>query len=255
MKEFEAITGPGNNARGQLSQLLRGLHKAVTEHIGVLNECYSTVTSLRRIRFWNIRNCSTTLEFWLPSASVVNTETAGELYESAKWFISQLRFDALIEAVEHSVAERGGRIGLVMVILLALLIKRKAIKRHLLTNNRHIGNVGHDRTAFTLMALINSALLAPPGVLGFSLAALLLMEGNSFYAALSNGFTAAAFIMFLLALIRNVARKQGLGESHFHWNANSLRVIRRELPRLYGLCNSCGCYYHVNKLNAGRGAI
>lgn len=231
LEEFEAITGQGNNARGQLSQLLRGLHKAVTEHIGVLNEYYSTVTSLQD-QVLEYQKLLQQRLFWLPSASVVNTETAGELYESAKWFISQLRFDALIEAVEHSVAERGGRIGLVMVILLALLIKRKAIKRHLLTNNRHIGNVGHDRTAFTLMALINSALLALPGVLGFSLAVLLLMEGNSFYAALSNGFTAAAFIMFLLALIRNVARKQGLGESHFHWNANSLRVIRRELPLL-----------------------
>ncbi len=66
----------------------------------------------------------------------------------------------------------------------------------------------------------------------FSLAALVLMEGNAFFAALSKGFTAAAFIMFLLAFIRNVARKQGLGESHFHWNPNSLLVIRREIPLL-----------------------
>ncbi|WP_254774159.1 hypothetical protein [Marinobacter sp. AC-23] len=66
----------------------------------------------------------------------------------------------------------------------------------------------------------------------FSLAALVLMEGNAFFAALSKGFTAAAFIMFLLAFVRNVARKKGLGESHFHWNPNSLLVIRREIPLL-----------------------
>jgi len=130
------------------------------------------------------------------------------------------------------VSERGERTGLVALLLIVLLIKRKAVVNNLLANSRYVGNVGEDRTAFTLKALINSFLLALPGVLVFSLAALVLMEGNAFFAALSKGFTAAAFIMFLLAFIRNVARKQGLGESHFHWNPNSLLVIRREIPLL-----------------------
>jgi len=138
----------------------------------------------------------------------------------------------LREAVTRSVSERGERTGLVALLLIVLLIKRKAVVNNLLANSRYVGNVGEDRTAFTLKALINSFLLALPGVLVFSLAALVLMEGNAFFAALSKGFTAAAFIMFLLAFIRNVARKQGLGESHFHWNPNSLLVIRREIPLL-----------------------
>jgi potassium efflux system protein len=235
LEEFEAIAEPGDDARDQLrsrrSQLLRGLHKAVTEHIDVLNEYYSTVTALQD----QVQEYQKLLQqrlFWLPSAAVVSAETAGGLYESAKWFISQLRFDALNDALTRSVIERGVRTGLVALLLIVLVIRRKAIKNNLLGNSRHIGNVGHDRTAFTLQALINSILLALPGVLGFSLAALVLMEGNAFYSALSKGFTAAAFIMFLLAFIRNVARKQGLGESHFHWNTNTLLVIRRELPLL-----------------------
>jgi len=235
LEEFEAIAEPGDDARGQLrsrrSQMLRELHKAVTEHINVLNEYYSTVTALQD----QVQEYQKLLQqrlFWLPSAAAVSAETAGELYESARWFISQLRFDALSEAITRSVSERGIRTGLVALLLIVLLLKRKAIKNNLLDNSRHIGNVGHDRTAFTLQALINSVLLALPGVLAFSLTALVLMDGNAFYSALSKGFTAAAFVIFLLAFIRNVARKQGLGESHFHWNTNSLLVIRRELPFL-----------------------
>lgn len=235
LEEFEAIAGPDGDARSQLrsrrSELLRALHKAVTEHIDVLNEYYSTVTALQD----QVQDYQKLLKqrlFWLPSAAVVNAETAGGLYQSAKWFVSQLRFDALREAVTRSVSERGERTGLVALLLLVLLIKRKAVVNNLLANSRYVGNVGEDRTAFTLKALINSFLLALPGVLVFSLAALVLMEGNAFFAALSKGFTAAAFIMFLLAFIRNVARKQGLGESHFHWNPNSLLVIRREIPLL-----------------------
>ncbi|WP_100639584.1 mechanosensitive ion channel domain-containing protein [Marinobacter salexigens] len=235
LEEFEAIADPGDDARGQLqsrrSRLLRELHKAVTEHIDVLNEYYSTVTTLQD----QVKEYQELLQqrlFWLPSAAVVSADTAGELYQSAKWFISQLRLDALSDAITRSVGERGIRIGLVALALIILLVKRRAIMTNLLDNSRHIGNVGHDRTAFTLQALSNSVLLALPGVLLFSLAALVLMEGNAFYAALSKGFTAAAFIMFLLAFVRNVARKNGLGESHFHWNANTLLAIRRELPVL-----------------------
>ncbi len=235
LEEFEAIAGPGTDARGQLrsrrSDLLRALHSAVTEHIVVLNEYYSTVSALHD----QVQDYQKLLQqrlFWLPSATIVNSETVGELYESGKWFISQLRFKALSEAITRSVNERGGRIALVALLLIVLLIKRKAIINDIVVHSRHIGNVGHDRTTFTLRALIDSALLALPGIFVFSLAALLVMEGNAFFSALSKGFTAAAFIMFLLSFIRNVAREQGLGEIHFHWNTNSLQVIRRELPVL-----------------------
>lgn len=235
LEEFEAIAAPGNDARRQLrsrrSELLRALHHAVTEHIQVLNDYYSTVTALQD----QVQEYQTLLQqrlFWLPSAVAVNADTAGELYESAKWFVSQLRFDPLSEAVTQSIHQRGGRAALIAVCLVVLLIKRKAIKNNLLANGRHIGNVAHDRIGFTLRALTNSILLALPGVLAFSLVALMLMEGNAFYSALSKGFIAAGFVMFLLALIRGVARKQGLGESHFHWNTNTLLVIRRELPVL-----------------------
>ena len=235
LEEFEAIAEPDDGARSQLlshrSELLRNLHKAVTEHIDALNEYYNTVTALQD----QVQDYQELLQqrlFWLPSAVVVNAETAGGLYQSAKWFISQLRFDALSNAITRSVSERGERTGLVALLLIVLVIKRKKILNNLLANSRPIGNVGQDRTAFTLHALMNSFLLALPGVLVFSLAALVLMEGNAFFAALSKGFTAAAFIMFLLAFVRNVARKKGLGESHFHWNPNSLLVIRREIPLL-----------------------
>ena len=232
LEEFEAITDPGEDARSQLrslrSTLLRELHKAVTEHINVLNEYFNTVTALQD----QVENYQTLLKqrlFWLPSAEIISTDTTEQLIESVQWLASQLRYEDLRFAVSHSAKERGGRIALVTSFLLVLLIKRKKIKANLHANQQYIGHVGMDRTAFTLQALVNSVLLALPGVLSFSLAALMLMEGNAFFEALSKGFTAAAFIMFLLALIRNVAVKDGLGEKHFHWNPGSLHAIRREL--------------------------
>ncbi|MFV8571273.1 mechanosensitive ion channel domain-containing protein [Marinobacter sp. SBS5] len=232
LEEFEAITDPGEDTRSQLRRhratLLRELHKAVTEHINVLNEYFNTVNALQD----QVQKYQTLLQqrlFWLPSAEIINAYTAEELVESSHWLLSQLRIDAFRDAVARSARERGGSAALVATLLIILLIKRKTIKRNLEANSRYIGNVGQDRSAFTLLALVNSILLALPGVLAFSLASLLLMEGNAFFEALAKGLTAAAFIMFLLASIRSVASKQGLGEKHFHWNPESLRVIRREL--------------------------
>jgi len=80
LEEFEAIAEPDGDARSQLrsrrSELLRELHKAVTEHIDVLNEYYSTVTALQD----QVQDYQKLLKqrlFWLPSAAVVNAETAG----------------------------------------------------------------------------------------------------------------------------------------------------------------------------------
>jgi len=235
LEEFEAITGPGDDVRGQLrsrrSDLLRALHKSVTEHIDVLNDYYGTVTALQD----QVLDYQTLLQqrlFWLPSASRVGAETFGELYQAIQWLHSELKYAPLKEAVSTSLAERAGRIGLIVLLLLGLLVKRHAITENLAANRQFIGNVGHDSTTSTLLALMNSVLLTLPGVLAFSLAALVLMEGNAFFSALSKSFTAAAFIMFLLAFTRNVARQQGLGESHFHWNASSLQAIRQALPIL-----------------------
>ncbi|WP_228301036.1 mechanosensitive ion channel domain-containing protein [Marinobacter lipolyticus] len=235
LEEFEAVIDPGDDARDQLRQqraeLIRALHKAVTEHIQVLNEYYSTVSALQD----RVIAYQTLLQqrlFWLPSAPSVGVGTLAELFKAVAWFASQLRLDPLREAITESVSERGGRIAFLITVLALLVIKRRRIKTNLAANNRYVGNVGRDRIAYTLFAFANSLMLALPGVLIFAVAALLLMEGNDFYAALSKGFTAAALVTLLLAFILKVARREGLGETHFHWHIDSLRAIRRELPIL-----------------------
>lgn len=235
LEEFEAIIDPGDDARDQLrsqrASLIRQLHKTVTEHIQVLNDYYSTVSALKdRVEAYQILLHQRL--FWLPSAPVVGATTLTELVNAVTWFAGQLRVDPLSDAINKSVKERGGRTVILVALLALLLIKRRTIKRNLDVNGQYVGNVGHDRIEFTLYAFANSVLLALPGVLVFAVGALLLMEGNDFYAALSKGLATAALVTLLLAFIKNVARRGGLGDAHFHWHIDSLRAIRRELPFL-----------------------
>lgn len=235
LEEFEAVIDPGDDARDQLrsqrASLIRQLHKAVTEHIQVLNEYYSTVSALKdRVEAYQVLLQQRL--FWLPSAPVVGVDTLTELIKAATWFARQLRLEPLSDAIAKSVQERGGPIAFLITLLALLVIKRRAVKRNLEANNQYVGNVGHDRIDFTLYAFANSVLLALPGVLVFAVAALLLMEGNDFYSALSKGLATAALVTLLLAFIQNVARRGGLGDAHFYWHIDSLRAIRRELPFL-----------------------
>ncbi|MBE0486246.1 mechanosensitive ion channel domain-containing protein, partial [Marinobacter sp.] len=235
LEEFEAIIDPGDDARDQLRSqravLIRQLHKAVTEHIQALNEYFNTVSALKeRVEAYKLLLQQRL--FWLPSAPVAGADTLTELVTAAAWLAGQLRLDSLNSAITESVKKRGGAVAVLMALLALLLTKRRAIKRNLRANNQYVGNVGHDRIKHTLYAFANSVLLALPGVLVFAIAALLLREGNDFFSALANGLTIAAVVILLLAVIHNVAREGGLGDTHFHWHIDSLRALRRELPFL-----------------------
>lgn len=235
LEEFEAIVDPGDDARDQLrfhrASLIRQLHSTVTEHIEILNDYYSTVSALQE----QMEAYQVLLQqrlFWLPSASVAGLETLTELVDASAWFARQFGLDPLSDAIGRSAQQRGAAIGILIILLVMLLIKRRALKRNLKANSQYVGNVGHDRIEHTLYALANSALLALPGVLVLAIAALLLMEGDAFFSALSEGLAAAALVTLLLAFIHNMARQDGLGEAHFRWHIDSLRSLRRELPFL-----------------------
>ncbi len=235
LEEFEAVIDPGDDARDQLrsqrASLIRQLHKAVTEHIQALNEYYNTVSALQE----RVEAYQTLLQqrlFWLPSAPVVGVETLTELFGAAGWFAGQWRLEPLSDTMGESVQAHGVYIAFLITILALLLIKRGAIKRNLKANSRFVGNVGHDRIDFTVYALVNSVLLALPGVLVLAILSLLLMEGPDFFFALSGGLATAALVTLLLAFIHAVARQGGLGDTHFNWHIDSLRALRRELPFL-----------------------
>ncbi len=235
LEEIEAVLSDSDDARKQLrrqrASLIRQLHEAITKHIGVLNEYFNAVETLQA----RIQAYQTLLQqrlFWLPSAETVRLDTAGNLVQAAVWLGKPAHWNTLVGAVKASFAERTIEIVLILAALVLILSRRRAIRESLVASGESVGNVGNDRFQITLYALWCSVLLTLPAVLVLTLGSLLLMEGNDFLAALSDGFTAAAFVMFLLGFVHKVARENSLGERHFKWNATTLDAIRREIPVL-----------------------
>lgn len=233
LEEYEAISD--NDAQQDSSQvrqeLITQLHGAVTEHIDVLNEYYNTVTELRT-RFDAYQELLQQRLFWLPSSDRVGPDTVMDLYQGSIWFISNFHLEPVTDALRHSFAERTIIILVLLAALIFLLARRRVLRQKLVDCGQDVGNVGRDRMAATFTAGGVSFILALPGVLVLSLAALMLKEGNSFFSALSSGFSSAAFVTLLLESLRSVARRDGLGERHFKWNGPSLAAIRRQIPIL-----------------------
>ncbi len=235
LEEYGAVTSPEATSRDRMKQkrtdLIAQLHSAVTQHIEALNEYYNTVIDLQD-RFYDYQELLQQRLFWLPSADPVSLDLFRHLYESVTWFLSGFRGPDLMETLERSVSERGLRILAMTLGVVLLLARRKRIVRALIDSGQYVGNVGRDRIHHTLAAALFSVLLALPGVLLLSILALLLKEGNAFFAALASGLTGAAFVTLLLRTLHSVARREGLGERHFRWNADSLQAIRRNIPLL-----------------------
>lgn len=235
LEEYEAINDPEATDQDRLRQVRQEvviqLHAAVTKHIDVLDEYYNSVAELRQ-RFEAYQELLQQRLFWLPSAERVGMDTAKQLYRGMVWFLSGFQLKQLLDAMQNSFAERSIGIFLLLTALAILLIRRRTMLTKLTDSAADVGNVSHDRFSITLKALFLSLLLALPGVLALSAAALMLKEGNSFISALSSGFSDAAFMTLLLGLLNSVARRNGLGERHFNWNGPTLAAIRQQIPVL-----------------------
>ncbi|UZJ44352.1 mechanosensitive ion channel [Marinimicrobium sp. C6131] len=235
LEEYEAISEPDvpalERTREVRQELITQLHGAVTKHIDVLNEYYNTVAELQE-RLDAYQQLLQQRLFWLPSTERVSLNTVKDSYQGISWFLSGFHLSDLTDALRSSFAERGGRV-LVILAALAFLVRRRRILRKVLVDSgEDVGNVGRDRFTVTLTAGALSLLLALPGVLVLSVGALMLKEGNSFFSALSSGFTTAAFVTLLLGALHSVARPGGLGERHFNWNGPTLSAIRGQVPVL-----------------------
>ncbi len=235
LEEFEAVIEPDDDARGRLAvkraQLLRQLHSTVTKHIEVLNEYYNIVIQLQD----RLEAYQTLLQqrlFWLPSTERVDLTIFSEIYRGLAWFVSGFKWESLKKAVSVSIDENWPLMGLLTALLLIMAIRRRGLRKALVDTGHHVGNVRRDRWQFTFSALIYSLLLALPGVIALTIGHLALEGGNRFLHALSRGLSNAAFVAFLLRGIYTVAYNKGLGERHFQWKPNTLRVLRKQIPML-----------------------
>ncbi len=123
-----------------------------------------------------------------------------------------------------------------VVAVVALQTMRPRTKRSLLESGRKIRRISTDRYSYTLLALLDTLLLAAPipMVLGFMAWGLLHdPRGSEWVRGLGHGMGEVALFLAWTLTIRESCRCGGLGIAHFGWHERSAARLRSGLMWLF----------------------
>ena len=119
-------------------------------------------------------------------------------------------------------------LGFLVTLILWLITPR--LKRIIVHASERVSRAASDNmqdTFVTLMATVLLALRWPAIFLLLAWAMYSPYYETEFSIAVGVGLRATAYAMFLFRLFRQIARKDGLAEKHFHWNPEAMKIVRR----------------------------
>ncbi|MDA7923059.1 mechanosensitive ion channel [bacterium] len=117
-----------------------------------------------------------------------------------------------------------------LTAFLALALLRIKFISALVKIKSHVRKISTDQYYYTWQALLLTVLMSLPGALLFAGTGIALSQietSSGWLDGLAHGLKLSAVVIVSLQLIYNACRKDGLGDTHFHWNARPLALTRR----------------------------
>lgn len=166
---------------------------------------------------------------WIRSTTVLDTSHLRQLVPSVWWLVNPSGWRDVGFALWSDVTDHPLLTALSVLSFIVLLV----VQRRLRTTTSELGEQAARSNIVsylpTLRAFLTTGLLSLlwPGLLGYIGMRLMAAEGGSeFVGAVGQGLKQTAIIFGTLELFRHVCRGQGLGESHFDWDKNTMRLAR-----------------------------
>jgi len=171
---------------------------------------------------------------WIRSTAEAQFDELGGLPGEARRFLSPIGWLGVVRVLIYQ-ATHSPAFALVILVLGALLWKRRWMLDTIGSTCDRLGKPTTDRFGFTLwaLALVLIAAAAWPLVLaavGWQLS--ISLEGTSFSTAVAIASLAVAAQFYLMLVSRMICMPGGLADVHFLWPASSLMLLRRGLARL-----------------------
>lgn len=167
---------------------------------------------------------------WIPST--------GPIYKARwprDWDAMLQPWTKLVAALQLDALTNAPTYGLAAIAWMVLVWLRWRMLAALRDISQRVAKVFADAYTLTLKALVITVLLALPWplLMGFAAwrcaVAVDVTDAEAFELARSvaAGLAASAWVLGIMMLLRGLCRPKGLGESHFRWEAGSLRLLRR----------------------------
>jgi len=167
---------------------------------------------------------------WIRSADVFTWNDVPQLASDVAWLLDWRKWVRVAQDLGRAISQNLGRMGLGVVLLTVMLLSQTTMRRHLrdLGKTAEKSYVAPYRTTLLALTLTLAISVIWPVLvlfLGWQLS-----DGTGsapFSRAVGYGLIAAGQVYFLLELVRQLCRPQGLAESHFRWKKQRVRLVRR----------------------------
>lgn len=166
---------------------------------------------------------------WIRSATILGLSNVRQLLTALAWLVDSNNWKEIFTTLRADAIAHPAINALAYLLLLILMLSRRSFRNRLKDLSERaarnsITSYTPTLRAFFVTGLLSLALPGLIGYVGFRLAAA--ENGSEFVGAIGHGMLLTAMIFVTLELFRLVCHRNGLGESHFGWDPESLRVLR-----------------------------
>lgn len=171
---------------------------------------------------------------WIPSAPPLDLDDLGRLKDAVVWLFSGENWSAVALKLKHSVMRYPIRVGLVLLLVVAITLMRKRMLDQMESVVPKIGKVNHDRFRYSLIALVYTLLLSLPPVLVTGGLGWLLYKNAaaSFVWAVGMSAMSVSALYLVLRFSRYLVMQNGLARNHLRWDPHAIDRYATILPWL-----------------------
>ena len=166
---------------------------------------------------------------WIRSATMMDLSDLHQLWASLLWLLNQVGWQETRAVLWNDVVQHPLLASIAALMFFILILSQRALRTTMKELGEQAARSNITSYVPTMRAMLTTVLLALlwPGLLGYPGLRLLVSEsGSEFVAAIGTGLRSTSIVFVTLELLRHVCRPCGLGEAHFDWDKETMRVTR-----------------------------
>lgn len=167
---------------------------------------------------------------WIKSGTWPNVQDLQDGQEAFRWLVTGSNWKEVGSSIAGTFRARAGLTTSYLIAVVALWLASPRLVRVVRQVGEKAPKAAQDTMGRTIAALAATVGLAArwPATLWFLAWALAIPTDQSEFAkAVAGGLSVTATIVLTLQALRQLARRNGLAEAHFRWNAHSLALLER----------------------------
>lgn len=222
----DAIT----NLRTDMSSLLKEYDRLFDKLVDLDTKERELVVTIERFKQYVDEKV-----LWIRSGNTPGVSDIRHSRDAFVWLATPASWGNVIRSISGTLRASAAWMGAGSLVLLALWTASGRLRRFIRMAGERSGKPAKDSMLRTVGVLFATAFLAirwPATLwfLGWVIAAP--HESTDFSKSVSSGLSATAVILLTLQSLRQIARINGLGEKHFRWNAQSMKLVKLHIAWL-----------------------